>query len=114
MASRKKKNAGQAGFDLSLPPSETQHLPSVPATSAVDLDRGVIEAELAAFDDYAEPEESIDPASVARVVVESVGADCFEVAKFGWRGMAVARVVWTRDELRELIGRAQAALEVQR
>lgn len=98
----------------------------MPASSSVDSGQGVDPASLEDFDDYDELEEVepgiprlrlVDPlAPMPRVIVELVDegpkGQTFEVSRLRSNGNTVASVMWTRDELEELIDRVRAALEV--
>ncbi len=105
MASRKKTNPDQIGLQIADPTPPP--VPFVEVPTAFDLDE---------LDDY--PEDAtrlrlVDPPSpMPTVIVEAVGK-VFEVSRLRDNGGTVACVMWTRDELKELIRRASAALEVE-
>ncbi len=128
MASRKRKpDSPQIGLSFGGPSLQTPTVESredcathdviaelrrVPEQESADLD-------LESFDDYddtAVHEEVprlrlVDPPQEVRVIVEA-NRDGFWVSRLRHSGTTVASVQWTRSELEELIGRAQAALEV--
>lgn len=105
MASRKKvPNPNQTGFTIVDPTPSPVPLPEVP--TKVDLET---------FDDYPEDATRLrlvdPPAPMPRVIVEAVGKK-FHVSRLRDNGTTVATVVWTRDELEELLKRGYAALEM--
>jgi hypothetical protein len=51
---------------------------------------------------------------VPRVIVEVIGDGRYEVSRLRDNGTTVACVMWTRDELEELISRVRAALEMSK
>ena len=53
------------------------------------------------------------PRESPRVIVECVG-ESFEVSRLRDNGSTVACVMWTRDELIELRGRIDSALEMSK
>ncbi len=120
MAGRKKRppeTSERLSFGPSLP------LPDVPLSSsalgskgALELeaaDLGRIEAEAESLDDYEDPPGPVlvDPPRRINVIVEAV-RDGFEVSRLRDGGTTVACVFYSKDELRELIGRATTALEL--
>lgn len=124
MASRKRKESPQLGFNL--PTS----LAVPPTASSASVDSSQAEAapieivDLEEYDDYddhsgdAPKLRLVDPpAPMPRVIVELVGSgpkgDTFEVSRLRSNGNTVASVMWTRDELQELIERASAALKLE-
>lgn len=113
MASRKKTPApNQLGL---VPPTTEGPLPSCPK-SPVELDRADA-ALLESFDDYDDAPPAmlrlVDPPRPSpRVVVEAIDVDRFEVSRLRDNGTTVASVMWTRDELAELINRAAGALKM--
>ncbi len=117
MASRKKK-AESLSLGLSLPTPSISEATSLPDVAAVaDSDRAV---DLETFDDYDDAVQVegvprlrlVDPPREERVIVESIGGE-FEVSRI--RGTSCfARVMWTREELVELVSRATAALETSK
>ncbi len=110
MASKKKSSETGSLFMLPLPAAAT--LPITPAPlplgePALDLDE---------LDDYDETEHVLrladPPHPSPSVIVELVG-DRFEVSRLRDNGTTVANVNWTRAELKELIMRAESALELK-
>lgn len=120
MASKKKTpTTDQLGLSL---PAKPLAAPPVAASSVTpaDLDRGE-KVNLDDFDDYDDDVHEgevprlrlVDPPRpMPRVVVELIGADRFEVSRLRDNGTTVASVMWTRDELAELITRAASALKM--
>jgi hypothetical protein len=124
MARKAKPLSPQLGLSL---PSATSPIDLLPQdrtdaiVSTADLGQADL-VDVEAFDDYDESIEIdgaprlrlVDPPREApTVIVEAVG-NHFEVSRLRERGTTVATVTWTRKELEELIGRAQAALEMTR
>ncbi len=104
MASRKKgPDPNQIG--LVLPSVTPPPVPLVEVPSPVDLET---------FDDYPEDATRLHlvdpPAPMPRVIVEAVGK-VFHVSRLRDNGSTVATVVWSREELQELLRRGYAALE---
>lgn len=105
MASRKKiPNPNQIG--LVIPDPTPSPVPFVEVSVPVDLE---------SFDDYTEDATRlrlVDPsAPMPRVIVEAVGKS-FHVSRLRDNGTTVATVVWSREELQELLRRGYAALEM--
>lgn len=76
--------------------------------------------DIESFDDYDDTDEVdgvsrlylVDaPRKAPTVIVEAVGA-AFEVSRLRDGGTTVASVMWTREELKELVARIRAALEM--
>ena len=106
MASKKKTpDPNQIGF--AIPDPTPPPVPFVEVPTTFDLDE---------LDDYHEDATRLrlvdPPAPMPTVIVEAVGRE-FEVSRLRDNGTTVACVMWTRDELKELIRRATAALEVE-
>ncbi len=102
--------------DPSLPPSPAG-TPRGTFPEKVSVAAGL---DLESFDDYDDSAKHDDvprlrlvdpPAPIPRVIVELVG-EVFEVSRLRDNGTTVACVMWTRDELLELVRRAQSALEM--
>jgi len=106
VASRKKKcpDPNQIGFVI--PDATPPPVPFVEVPISFDLDE---------LDDYPEDATRLrlvdPPAPMPTVIIEVVGR-VFEVSRLRDNGTTVACVMWTRTELKELIRRATAALEV--
>ncbi len=106
MASRKKKGPDPNQIGFVIPEATSPSVPFVEVPTAFDLDE---------LDDYPHDETRLrlvdPPAPMPTVIVEAVGK-VFEVSRLRDNGTTVACVMWTRDELKELIRRATAALEI--
>lgn len=105
MASRKRApDPNQIG--MTLPVAMPPPVPLVEVEVAYDLDE---------LDDYHEDATRLrlvdPPAPMPRVIVEAVGK-CFEVSRLRDNGTTVACVIWSRDELSELVKRVEAALKM--
>ncbi len=105
MASKKKgPDSNQIGLAIADPTPPIA--PFVEVNTTFDLDE---------LDDYSEDATRLHlvdpPPPMPSVIVEAVGRG-FEVSRLRDNGSTVACVMWTRDELKELIRRASAALEV--
>ncbi len=85
------------------PPLEPADLSSVDLEELDDYDDGATVGDVPRL-------RLVDPPRLVGVIVEAT-ATGFETSKLTHNGTCWARVHWTRDELVELIGRAQAALE---
>ncbi len=139
MASRKKKTESlslglslpspvEASFPLTAPTSTAdlgREIPSLPVRDPFKLPDPIMAppvvspADLESFDDYDDTAlhddvpriRLVDPPKSVGVIVEAT-ASGFETSKLTHQGTCWARVSWTREELVELIARAQAALEM--
>jgi hypothetical protein len=115
-----------SGLDLPsaqavAPLSPREATPSIP-TADPGLDSGDLD-ELDDYDDTcpgcidaagAEPVPRLrllDPPRTVSVIVEATESG-FAVSRLRHNGTTSATVMWTREELKEFVGRAQAALEV--
>lgn len=118
MARKPRPPSPQLG--LSLPATPLATAPPV-ASSAPPADLGRADVDVDDFDDYDDHSGDaprlrlVDPPGpVPRVIVEALDDGRYEVSRLRDNGTTVASVMWTRDELAELIERARAALEMGR
>lgn len=120
----KKKDVDTLSLGLSLPSPTSVVGSTGPVQVRHEAPADSCQAEAGPFpldelDDYDDESTEPDPPKVVNVFVELVGksidgqtSDLFEVSRLRNNGASFARVMFRRDELEELITRAQDALRV--